>query len=128
MRDLRERLAADADDGLIGPWARLLAVAAVAGTGLAVVSGAAGWGTAHRLLAALALPPIAGLVVLAWISARRLLPAALVALVLVRAGGAADRRGRPSGGRVARVRRDASLLRADLARPTTSRRRPGATT
>ena len=66
----------------VGPWARLLAVAAVFGTGLAVVSGAAGWGTAHELLAALALPPIAGLVVLAWISARQLLPAAVAALVL----------------------------------------------
>ena len=69
-------------DAVLGPWARLLAVVAVFGTGLAVVSGAAGWGTAHRLLAALALPPIAGLVVLAWISARRLLPAAVAALVL----------------------------------------------
>ena len=58
----------------LGPWARLLAVGAVAGTALAVISGAAGWDTAHRLLAALALPPIAGLVVFAWISARRLLP------------------------------------------------------
>ena len=67
---------------LMGPWARLLAVAAVAGTGLAVISGAAGWGTAHDLLAALALPPLAGLVVLAWISARRLLPAAVAALAL----------------------------------------------
>jgi protoheme IX farnesyltransferase len=66
----------------IGPWARLLAVAAVGGTGLAVISGAAGWGTAHRLLAALALPPIAGLVVYAWISARRLLPAAVASLAL----------------------------------------------
>jgi protoheme IX farnesyltransferase len=67
---------------VVGPWARLLAAAAVFGTGLAVVSGAADWGTAHRLLAALALPPIAGLVVLAWISARRLLPAAVASLVL----------------------------------------------
>ena len=39
----------------LGPWARLLAVGALAGTALAVVSGAAGWDTAHRLLAALAL-------------------------------------------------------------------------
>ena len=70
------------DRAYIGPWARLLAVGAVAGTALAVISGAAGWDTAHRLLAALALPPIAGLVVFAWISARRLLPAALTALVL----------------------------------------------
>jgi protoheme IX farnesyltransferase len=67
---------------VIGPWARALAAAAVAGTALAVVSGAADWGTAHELLAAIALPPLAGLVVLAWVSARPLLPASLVALVL----------------------------------------------
>ncbi len=65
----------------MGFWARLAAVAAVAGTGLAVVSGAAGWGTAHRLLAALAVPPLAALVAIAWVSARRFLPAALAALV-----------------------------------------------
>ena len=65
----------------MGFWARLVAVAAVAGTGLAVVSGAAGWGTAHRLLAALAVPPLAALAAIAWVSARRLLPAALAALV-----------------------------------------------
>ena len=66
----------------LGPWARLLAVGALAGTALAVVSGAAGWDTAHRLLAALALPPLVGLVVLAWLSARRLLPASVASLVL----------------------------------------------
>jgi heme o synthase len=66
----------------MGPWGRVLAVAAVAGTALAVVSGAAGWGTAHRLLAAVALPPLAGLVVLAWLSARRLLPVIAAAFVL----------------------------------------------
>jgi heme o synthase len=65
-----------------GLWARVLAAAAVAGTALAVVSGAAGWHTAHRLLAALALPPLLGLLVVAWMSARRLLPAAVAALVL----------------------------------------------
>jgi protoheme IX farnesyltransferase len=65
-----------------GIWARGLAVAAVAGTALAVVSGAAGWHTAHRLLAALALPPLLGLLVVAWISARRLLPAAIAAIAL----------------------------------------------
>jgi len=64
-----------------GPWTRLMAAGAVLGTCLAVVSGAAGWGTAHRLLAALALPWIVGLVVVAWIAARRLLPAALTAFV-----------------------------------------------
>jgi heme o synthase len=66
----------------MGSWARLTAVAAVLGTGLAVVSGAAGWDTAHRVLAALALPPLAALTAIAWVSARRLLPAALAALVL----------------------------------------------
>ncbi len=66
----------------MGLWARATAAAAVAGTALAVVSGAAGWGTAHRLLAALALPPLVALAVLAWTSARRLLPASLVALAL----------------------------------------------
>jgi protoheme IX farnesyltransferase len=66
----------------MGLWARLTAAGAVAGTGLAVVSGAAGWGTAHRLLAALALPPLAALVVLAWTSVRPLLPAASAALAV----------------------------------------------
>ena len=66
----------------MGTWARLTALAAVAGTGLAVVSGAAGWGTAHRVLAAVALPPLAALAATAWVSARRLLPATLAALVL----------------------------------------------
>jgi heme o synthase len=65
-----------------GLWARVLAAAAVAGTALAVVSGAAGWHTAHRLLAAVALPPLLGLLVVAWISVRRLLPAAIASLVL----------------------------------------------
>jgi protoheme IX farnesyltransferase len=58
-----------------------MAAGAVAGTGLAVVSGAAGWGTAHRLLAALALPWLVGLVVVAWVSARRLLVPASAAVV-----------------------------------------------
>ncbi|MDX6475946.1 MAG: heme o synthase [Gaiellaceae bacterium] len=66
----------------MGTWARLTAVAAVLGTGLAVVSGAAGWDTAHRVLAAIALPPLAALAATAWVSARRLLPVALAALVL----------------------------------------------
>ena len=66
----------------MGNWARLTALAAVAGTALAVISGAADWDTAHRLLAALALPPLAALVATAWVTARRLLPAALVSLVL----------------------------------------------
>ena len=61
-------------------WTRLLGIAAVAGTGLAVVSGAAGWGTAHRVLAAVALPPLAALVAVAWVSARRLLAPSAAAL------------------------------------------------
>jgi protoheme IX farnesyltransferase len=63
-------------------WLRLCAVGAVLGTGLAVVSGALGWDTAHRLLAALAVPPLAAVAVAAWVAHRRLLPWALVALVL----------------------------------------------
>jgi protoheme IX farnesyltransferase len=69
-------------ESVLGPWARLLAFGAVAGTALAVISGAAGWDTAHRVLAAVAVPPLAALVVLAWTSARPLLPAALSSLVL----------------------------------------------
>jgi protoheme IX farnesyltransferase len=65
----------------MGLWSRVTAVVAVAGTGLAVVSGAAGWGTAHRVLAAIALPPIAALVATAWVAARRLLVPAAAALV-----------------------------------------------
>jgi protoheme IX farnesyltransferase len=66
----------------MGLWARATALLAVSGTGLAVISGAAGWDTAHRVLAALALPPLAALVATAWISERRLLLPALTALVL----------------------------------------------
>ncbi|HVY44979.1 MAG TPA: UbiA family prenyltransferase, partial [Minicystis sp.] len=65
----------------MGLWARLVALCAVAGTGLAVVSGAAHWDTAHRVLAALALPPLAALVATAWVTARRLLLPAAVSLV-----------------------------------------------
>jgi heme o synthase len=66
----------------MGTWGRLTAVAAVAGTGLAVVSGAAGWGTAHDVLAAVALPPLAALAAAAWVTARDRFPAALLALAL----------------------------------------------
>jgi protoheme IX farnesyltransferase len=66
----------------MGAWARLTAVCAVGGTALAVVSGAAGWDTAHRVLAGIALPPLAALTAAAWVSARRLLPLALASLVL----------------------------------------------
>jgi protoheme IX farnesyltransferase len=55
-----------------GPWLRLTALGASAATLLAVVSGAAHLDTAHRLLAALALPPLAALLVATWFSHRRL--------------------------------------------------------
>ena len=71
-----------------GPWLRLTAVAAAAGTLLAVVSGAAGLGTAHTLLAALVAPPLAALVVTAWTAHRSLVPAALAACALFAAAAA----------------------------------------
>jgi protoheme IX farnesyltransferase len=65
-----------------GPWLRLTALAASAATLLAVVSGAAGLGTAHRILAALALPPFVALLVGTWTSHRRLFPAVVAATAL----------------------------------------------
>jgi protoheme IX farnesyltransferase len=63
-------------------WLRLTALLGAAGTLLAVVSGSAGLGTAHRVLAALALPPLAAVVAAAWVSHRRLLYPSVAALVL----------------------------------------------
>src|SRR5262247_3196818 len=71
-----------------GPWLRLSALLAAAGTLLAVVSGAEGLGTAHKLLAALVAPPLAALVVTAWYAHRRLVPAALAAAALFAAAAA----------------------------------------
>jgi heme o synthase len=65
-----------------GAWLRLTALAAVGATLLAVVSGTAGLGAAHRLLAALALPPLVALVAAAWFAHRRLATPSLVALSL----------------------------------------------
>ena len=65
-----------------GPWLRLTALAGAAATLLAVISGAAGLHAAHRVLAALALPPLVAVVVTAWIAHRRLLPVAATALGL----------------------------------------------
>jgi heme o synthase len=65
-----------------GPWLRLTALGGAAGTFVAVVSGSAGLGAGHRVLAALALPPLAAVVAAAWISYRRLLPPSVAALVL----------------------------------------------
>ena len=65
-----------------GPWLRLTALAAAGATVLAVVSGALALGTAHRLLAALALPPLLALVAAGRVAHPRLLPVAVAALVL----------------------------------------------
>ncbi len=62
-----------------GPWLRLTALAASGATLLAVVSGAAHLDTAHRVLAALAGPPLVALLAAAWIAHRRLLAPVLVA-------------------------------------------------
>ena len=64
-----------------GPWLRAIAVAAAAGCALAVVSGALGLDAAHRILAAVALPPLAAAAVTAWVAYRSLLPFALLAFV-----------------------------------------------
>jgi len=71
-----------------GPWLRASAVIAAGGTVLAVVSGAAGLDTAHRLLAALVAPPLAALVVSAWFAHRRLVAPSLAAAALFAAAAA----------------------------------------
>ena len=71
-----------------GPWLRLTAIAAAAGTLLAVISGAAHLGTAHRLLAALVAPPLAALLVSAWLAHRELVPAVLGSAALFTAAAA----------------------------------------
>src|SRR5579864_8212434 len=76
-----------------GPWFRLTALAASAGTVLAVVSGAAHLGTAHRLLAALVATPLAALLVTAWLTHRELLAPILGAAALFTAAAAAPGRG-----------------------------------
>jgi heme o synthase len=55
-----------------GPWLRLIALGASAAAALAVVSGALTLHTAHRALAALAVPPFAALVASAWVAHPRL--------------------------------------------------------
>ena len=82
-----------------GAWLRLTSLAATAGTALAVVSGLAGLGTAHRLLGALAAPPLVALVSVAWGAHRRVFPAAATALVLF--GAAAVIQGEPLHGTLA---------------------------
>jgi protoheme IX farnesyltransferase len=65
-----------------GAWLRLTALFGAAATLLAVISGAASLGAAHRVLAALALPPLLAVVVAARIAHPRLLVPATGALVL----------------------------------------------
>jgi heme o synthase len=65
-----------------GPWLRLTALFASGAVLLAVISGAASLGAAHRVLAALALPPLVALVVAARLAHPRLFVPALSALVL----------------------------------------------
>src|SRR5205085_7797754 len=71
-----------------GPWLRLSALLAAGGTVLAVVSGAAGLGTTHRVLAALVAPPLAALLVSAWLAHRTLVPGVLAASALFAAAAA----------------------------------------
>jgi heme o synthase len=63
-----------------GPWLRLTALAGLAGTLLAVVSGALALGPAHRVLAATALPPLCAVVAAARVEHRLLLPLAVATL------------------------------------------------
>ena len=65
-----------------GPWLRLLALGAAAAALLAVVSGALSLHTAHRVLAAIAVPPLTALVAAAWVAHRRLLGPSVAALGL----------------------------------------------
>jgi protoheme IX farnesyltransferase len=65
-----------------GPWLRLTALAAAGACGTAVVSGSLHLGAAHRVLAALALPPLCALLAAAWVAHRRLVTPAGAALVV----------------------------------------------
>ena len=69
-----------------GFWLQLAALAGVAGTILAVVSGTVGVG--HELVSALAVPPLAAVAVAAWWAHRRLLTPSLLALALFGAAAA----------------------------------------
>jgi heme o synthase len=77
-----------------GPWLRACALLAAAAAVLAVVSGEAHLGAAHRVIAALAAPPLAALVVAAWLAHRQLLAGALGASALFAAAAALP--GRPA--------------------------------
>jgi len=76
-----------------GPWLRLTALLASAAVLVAIVSGAARLGATHQLLAALAGPPLAALLVAARLAHRGLVPAVLAASALVAAAAALPGRG-----------------------------------
>jgi protoheme IX farnesyltransferase len=65
-----------------GPWLRLTALFGAHATLLAVISGAASLGAAHRVLAALALPPLLAVVIAAKVAHPQLLAPSSAALVL----------------------------------------------
>jgi protoheme IX farnesyltransferase len=71
-----------------GPWLRTCALLAAAAAVLAVVSGEARLGGTHRVIAALAAPPLAALLVSVWLSHRRLAPAVLGSSALFAAAAA----------------------------------------
>jgi heme o synthase len=71
-----------------GPWLRACALLASAGTLVAVVSGASQLGATHRLLAALVAPPLAALLVSAWLAHRELVPSVLASSALFTAAAA----------------------------------------
>jgi heme o synthase len=71
-----------------GPWLRACALVAAGGAVLAVVSGEAHLGSAHRVIAALVAPPLAALLVSAWLAHRRLVPAVLASSALFAAAAA----------------------------------------
>ena len=111
LRDLRRRLAEETTERdrrrRLGPWLRLAALAAAGGTVLAVVSGAAGLGTAHRLLAALVAPPLAALVVVGVVRAPAASRAGARARGALRGGrGRVPARQRARGARRVRARGD----------------------
>jgi protoheme IX farnesyltransferase len=69
-----------------GPWLQLAALAGVGGALLAVVSGTLGLG--HEYVSALAVPPLAAVLVAAWSTYRRLLAPAALALAFFGAAAA----------------------------------------
>jgi heme o synthase len=71
-----------------GPWLRICALLASAGTLLAVVSGAAHLDATHQLLAALVAPPLAALLIAAWLAHRPLVPGVLASCALFTAAAA----------------------------------------